>query len=163
MVDRCANFGCGETIMEGYENYDLFPIDDRVMKLDLDVLPLPFKDGAFKKIVVEHTFEHLNVNRHYFMMELCRILRPNGLLRISVPLYLDNVMHTKPYHPVGYFNIYSKCASSNSVYRSKHFEEVSVKTKPSNSFTRLAMRFPILEKMFPRLLAGERVFLLRKI
>ena len=72
---RQLNLGCGETILDGYENYDLYPCDGRVRKLDLNKLPLSFEDNSVDFILLSHVFEHLDVNHYDFMKEIHRILK----------------------------------------------------------------------------------------
>jgi predicted SAM-dependent methyltransferase len=47
---------------------------------------LDFPDGAFSFVFSEHFFEHIWPDEAYALFQECfRILRPNGVLRISVP------------------------------------------------------------------------------
>lgn len=155
---RKINLGCGENILDDWENYDLFPFNKKVERIDIDKLPLPFDSESIDEILLSHTFEHLNINRHYLMLEFYRILRDGGKLTISVPLYNDAVTHTKPYFPKGYFNCYLKFDSQNVEYRKKMFSKIEVETIGKNLFTKIAKRIGFLEALFPRLLYGERIF-----
>ena len=60
------NLGCGKDIRKGWENYDLYPLDKIVKKIDLNKLPLPFENNYADYILLSHTFEHLDVNRLWF-------------------------------------------------------------------------------------------------
>jgi len=51
-----------------------------------DALRLPFPDGAFDKVICAEVLEHL-ADDSSAMAELARVLRPGGLLAISVPRY----------------------------------------------------------------------------
>ncbi len=63
------NLGCGEEVLDGWENYDLYSEDKRVKKLDLTKLPLPFEDNSVDAIRLFHVLEHLDVVPYLFMME----------------------------------------------------------------------------------------------
>lgn len=47
---------------------------------------LPFRDGTFSFVFGEHIIEHLDENTGFALMgELRRVLRPNGVLRLTTP------------------------------------------------------------------------------
>jgi SAM-dependent methyltransferase len=77
-----------------------------------DALALPFPDGVFDKVICAEVLEHLRDDVGA-MVELARVLRPNGLLAISVPRYgpeLVNWMLSEQYHSVagGHIRIYRR-------------------------------------------------------
>ena len=45
---------------------------------------LPFKDGAFDRVICTETLEHVD-DEHVLARELARVLKPGGILAISVP------------------------------------------------------------------------------
>ena len=45
---------------------------------------LPFKDGAFDRIICTETLEHVD-DEHVLARELVRVLKPGGILAVSVP------------------------------------------------------------------------------
>lgn len=63
---------------------DLFPPADLVIDFDHPLLRLPLDDGAFDVIVCTEVLEHLRFATA-LLDELFRVLRPGGLLFLSVP------------------------------------------------------------------------------
>ncbi len=77
-----------------------------------DALRLPFFDGAFDKVICAEVLEHLPDDSSA-MGELARVLRPGGMLAISVPRYgpeLVNWALSERYHsvPGGHVRIYRR-------------------------------------------------------
>ena len=96
MSYRKINLGCGTDIREGYENYDMYPIDDRVKKIDLNCLPLPFENDSIDFVLLSHVLEHLDVNLFDFMKDIHRILKPpEGRVSVYLPSYCNIIQHTK--------------------------------------------------------------------
>ena len=53
---------------------------------DLRSLPLPFKSGTFGLVYLSHVLEHVEWTKtHQTLVELHRILRPDGVIEIWVP------------------------------------------------------------------------------
>lgn len=77
--------GCGKEILEGWINLDM----DFFKGIDLinDVRKgLPFKDKTFDYVFAEHFIEHLTRDEgKNFLKECFRILKIDGILRISTP------------------------------------------------------------------------------
>lgn len=86
---RQLNLGCGSNIRDGYEHYDMYPVDGRVEHLDLNCLPLPFKTSSIDHVLLRHVLEHLDVNVYRFMVEIHRILQRGGVVEVFVP-HRDN-------------------------------------------------------------------------
>jgi predicted SAM-dependent methyltransferase len=78
------NLGCGSHQKTGYLNVDLFPGGD--LTLDLR-RPLPFESDCCETIFSEHFFEHVDYPRPAYdlLLECLRVLRPGGLIHLSVP------------------------------------------------------------------------------
>ena len=77
-----------------------------------DALRLPFPDGAFDKVICAEVLEHLR-DDSAAMAELARVLKPGGVLAISVPRYgpeLVNWALSERYHTVagGHLRIYRR-------------------------------------------------------
>lgn len=72
---------------------------------DLNDLPLPFEDNYFDEIILSHIIEHLD-NVYTFLEEIHRILKPNGVVKITVPHYTDWTYWRDPGHKL-HFNSYS--------------------------------------------------------
>lgn len=77
-----------------------------------DAMRLPFPDGVFDKIICAEVLEHLE-DDSAAMAELARVLKPGGLLAVSVPRYgpeLVNWALSERYHTVagGHVRIYRR-------------------------------------------------------
>lgn len=73
---------------------------------------LPFPDGAFDKIICAEVLEHL-ADDTSAMSELARVLRPGGMLAVSVPRYGPEIVNwalSERYHSVagGHLRIYRR-------------------------------------------------------
>jgi len=158
-----VNLGCGNNVLKGWDNYDLYPISNDVKLLNLNVIPLPFKDDSIEEILIDNVFERLDVNTFELIKELHRILKKNGLLTIVVPICSFKIVHTIGFFPRHYFNVLCTSAGCNNGYKDgKLFRLVSVSVDPNNFFTRLANRFHVLEHLFPFMLSGRYIYRLEK-
>lgn len=77
-----------------------------------DALRLPFPDGAFDRVICAEVLEHLP-DDSAAMAELARVLKPGGMLAISVPRFgpeLVNWALSQRYHAVagGHVRIYRR-------------------------------------------------------
>jgi len=79
------NLGCGTKQISGYLNIDNEPTTKPDMVLDLTKTPYPWKNNSIEKIRLDNTIEHLHVNPLRLILELKRILKPNGKLFIIAP------------------------------------------------------------------------------
>ncbi len=81
---RRLHLGSGPNIVSGWLNADKF---NSHADIYLDVYQrLPFADSCFEAIYAEHLFEHVKIEKvQHLLSEALRILRPNGVFRISVP------------------------------------------------------------------------------
>ena len=104
------NLGCGFDILEGYENYDKYPVNKKVKYLDLEVLPLDiFTNKYANKIRIHNVFEHLKLSiRMDLMKEFHRILKNDGALDIVMPLFMQRIFHQSYFHTKSYFNPFIK-------------------------------------------------------
>ncbi|AEE26589.1 class I SAM-dependent methyltransferase [Francisella hispaniensis] len=87
------NLGAGENYIDGYINADFFygfkfwkkNSLKREWKLDLRY-PLKCSDNIFDGVFTEHTIEHLYPDdAKRLLKEIYRILKPNSIIRITVP------------------------------------------------------------------------------
>ncbi|MDA9260655.1 methyltransferase domain-containing protein [Puniceicoccaceae bacterium] len=82
---RYANVGCGSTMHEVWENYDLVPCDDRVKTMDI-LQGWSLASQGYDVIYSSHVLEHLQRNQaRRFLLNCYNSLRPGGLLRLVVP------------------------------------------------------------------------------
>lgn len=122
------NLGCGSKIMEGYRNFDLYPVNDMVEFLDLNKLPLPFADNSIDEIVLCHVLEHLSCNPFNFISECRRILKPGGVLNVTLPGYSYRLEHERGFHTSGYLDCLYEPVSKDNVYL-KQFSFILVRKK----------------------------------
>lgn len=75
-----------------------------------DALNLPFEDGTFDKIIISEVMEHIPDDKGV-LAEMVRVLKPGGLLAVTVPRYLPEKICwalSDEYHEVegGHIRIY---------------------------------------------------------
>ena len=99
MSGRILHLGCGQTSIEGAVNHDLTSHSPHVhVSHDLDVMPWPWGDGEFDKIVALDVVEHLKVDVDAWLNECHRILSDDGSLFVRVPHYQSENAFTDPTH-----------------------------------------------------------------
>ena len=127
------NLGCGDKVLVGYDNFDLYPYNDKVKKIDLNNLPLPFPDDYADEILLSHVFEHLSVNRLDFMREISRICKMGGKVVINVPGNKNICEHEKVFFTLSYFNKlavdYQMFSQINSSYQFHKLKDIVWKVK----------------------------------
>lgn len=71
------NLGCGDNKLAGWENHDA----------DVDIRKtLPWDDDSVDLLFIEHCMEHVTYHQAVqFLEEVHRILKPGGVLRVTVP------------------------------------------------------------------------------
>ncbi len=93
---RRLHIGCGENLLPGWLNTDLFPVKGALF-LDASK-QLPFNASTLDYIFSEHLIEHLECQNGVPLLQEChRVLKPGGRLRIATPdlrflieLYAEN-------------------------------------------------------------------------
>jgi predicted SAM-dependent methyltransferase len=79
------HIGCGAHFLPGWLNTDYEPTRSDMLLLDA-TRQFGFKDNSFDFVFSEHMIEHISFSAGSFMLrECCRILRPEGRIRISTP------------------------------------------------------------------------------
>ena len=81
---KCLNFGAGEDRRYNWDNADLDNHLGANICFDFNVFPYPIKDNTYDYILANHTLEHLRFPEET-INELCRVIKPNGILQINVP------------------------------------------------------------------------------
>ena len=76
------HLGCGSKKLDGYVNVDVVGTPDKVC--DLSAFPWPFEDDSADEIFSEHFLEHV-IDFEKTILEIHRILKPNGVLHFRVP------------------------------------------------------------------------------
>jgi SAM-dependent methyltransferase len=93
------NLGCGRNILESCVNLDIIKREGVDVVHDLNRFPYPFDDDSFKVVYAEHVIEHLcPMNKIKFMNEVWRVLEPEGILNLSVPVAGSWISHQDPTH-----------------------------------------------------------------
>ena len=77
------HLGCGSNILPDFFNIDIqdFSGIDEVAL----VFPLKFKTNSFDVVYASHLLEHLKGDKLEILKEWTRVLKPGGILRLSVP------------------------------------------------------------------------------
>lgn len=79
------NLGCGSRFHPKWTNIDFESQGEEVIPCDL-TNGIPFSDGFFDLVYHSHLLEHFPKSlAEPFLKECCRVLRPNGILRVVVP------------------------------------------------------------------------------
>lgn len=121
--DLYVNMGCGSNILNNYINVDKY--GDCDIKMNLEVLPLPFNDNQCKEILLINVLEHLWVKPFDFMMEIHRILKKGGVVKIEVPFLASQVNHVKSFYSIRYFN--HLCSNKKiSSYQHKNYFKINI-------------------------------------
>ena len=108
------NFGCGTRLRKGYLNLDK-------EQCDLEKLPLDFTDNSKEEIRLIQVMEHLHIKPSLLMQELLRILKPDGLIYISVPHFSWHNAYDEDHERFFNYLSFSDFHKSNlekSIYRS---------------------------------------------
>lgn len=114
---------------------------------DLDVLPWPWEDNSCDEILAQDVFEHLQIMPEAWMKECHRMLKPDKVLRLRVPIFgsswhLWDPTHVRGFHPANfqyfvrghehwrkYGCYYFDFAFSSAVIEIEHFNIVAALTK----------------------------------
>ncbi len=79
------NIGCGRTFHPAWLNFDLYPADPSVRRVDIRA-GLPLADGSCAVVYHAHVIEHLKpAAARAFLAEVRRVLAPGGIVRVVVP------------------------------------------------------------------------------
>ncbi|MEJ2194454.1 MAG: methyltransferase domain-containing protein [Ignavibacteriaceae bacterium] len=92
------NLGCGNDIKDGYINLDVVDYGGNRIH-DLNSFPYPFEDSFFDEVFASHILEHLN-NFHEYITEIYRILKPDGVLIVYAPFFLNTKYFGEPDHKI---------------------------------------------------------------
>lgn len=114
------NIGCGENIINNYDNLDFYSISNffkkKIIMSDIRY-PLPFYENSYLGVFCSHTIEHLDyAHAKQLLNEIKRILKPNGIVRIAVPdleKYVEFYLNKKPFGEKQkfneFYNFYNGC------------------------------------------------------
>jgi len=153
------NIGCGPVIKEGWVNCDYYPRDDRVMKIDLNHLPLPFEDDYADEILLSHVLEHME-NRYEIIKECHRVLKRGGILRVKLPIHANRLEHASFYHQVNFFQTLYMNEAQN--YGACDFNLVSLRKRVYPCRSRIRERWLRLVSWLDSLIYFEYDWVLKK-
>ncbi|AHJ28186.1 class I SAM-dependent methyltransferase [Nodularia spumigena CS-584] len=106
----CVDLGCGIHKTEGFIGVDVFAIDNVDVVADLNG-HFPFPDNSIDLVKAHNIIEHLP-DRIHTMNEIWRILKPGGIVDISVPSTDGRGAFQDPTH-VSFWNVNSFMYYSN--------------------------------------------------
>jgi predicted SAM-dependent methyltransferase len=93
------NLGCGNKLVAGAVQHDRIKHRDEIdVVWDLNILPWPWEDGSFDRIVAWAVLEHLRQDLIESMNECWRILRPGGQIQLKLPYWQHENSYTDPTH-----------------------------------------------------------------
>jgi len=102
MNEKKLNFGCGNQILNGYDNVDI-QTDKRLTKsFDFDKFPYPLKENTYDHILMRMVIEHLE-KPDKTLYELHRICKPQAIIRIITTFY-NNIGMTNDMEHRHYFS-----------------------------------------------------------
>ena len=82
---RKLHIGCGNHIIDGWLNSDLFSGSKHVVRFNA-TKTYPFDDETFDYVFSEHLIEHFSYAQGQHMLEECfRVLKDGGKIRIATP------------------------------------------------------------------------------
>jgi SAM-dependent methyltransferase len=90
------NLGCGDRLMAGWTNVDLYPSHPSVVLADLNNR-LPFDNECAEEVLLDNVIEHVSSVTHV-IQEIHRVLKPQGKLRIITPHYSSPASWRDPTH-----------------------------------------------------------------
>lgn len=94
---KVLDLGCGMSKEPGAVGIDRSPDSLADVVHDLDVLPYPFPDSSFDRIVCRDVLEHLT-DPLAVMREIHRIGRPGALIEIRTPHFSSCLAYADPTH-----------------------------------------------------------------
>lgn len=96
---KVLELGCGVRPTPGAVHHDKTNHHDWVdVAHDLDVLPWPFENEGFEKVIALDVMEHLRRDISEWLDECWRILVPDGLLVLRVAAWDNPVSYRDPTH-----------------------------------------------------------------
>jgi SAM-dependent methyltransferase len=91
-MKQILDIGCGinkykgnsDEIVTGLDKANLLSVD---ILHNMEDFPYPLKSNTYDKIIMHHSLEHVSkVNNIKIIEEIYRLLKPNGLLIVNVPI-----------------------------------------------------------------------------
>lgn len=82
---KILDIGCGNHKLKGAIGLDVVKTPFVDVVHDLNKIPYPFKKNSFDVIYADNVLEHLEVSLDKIIVELSRILKSHGVMKIIVP------------------------------------------------------------------------------
>ena len=92
------DIGCGNLKVPGTIGVDNVKIPGVDVVHNLNKFPYPFQTSSVDVIYANQVLEHLTAPLDEIMAELCRICKPNGVIKIEVPHALNVAGFADPTH-----------------------------------------------------------------
>ncbi|MBG9616686.1 class I SAM-dependent methyltransferase [Bacillus cereus] len=99
------HIGCGRTILKGWVNLDIMPLEGVDIIADLNqckTTPLPFEENSVDEFFASHVLEHMERPLDV-MEELHRIAKPNAKMLCEVPYGSSDDAFEDPTHSQQFF------------------------------------------------------------
>ncbi|VVB68318.1 Ubiquinone/menaquinone biosynthesis C-methyltransferase UbiE [Candidatus Norongarragalina meridionalis] len=100
---KILDIGCGANKCAGEKGDTVVGLDIE-KRAGVDVVfdlekkkRLPFRDASFDAVNCRFVLEHID-NLVFVVKEICRVCKPGGTVRITVPHYASKDAFTSPYH-----------------------------------------------------------------
>jgi len=97
-MKKILDIGCGNHKIEGAIGLDSSKIPGVDVVHNLEKFPYPFEKNSFDIIFANQVLEHLESPLDKILGELCRICKPNGIIKIIVPHALSVGAFSDPTH-----------------------------------------------------------------
>lgn len=98
---KTLQLGCGIRPMPDAINHDKEKHSDFVdVTWDLEIMPWPWQDGEFERVVALDVMEHLRIEVYQWLDEAWRILQPDGLFILRLPAWDHECSHRDPTHRI---------------------------------------------------------------
>ena len=91
-----ANFGCGSKVLDGWANFDKYPVNESVAFCDLD-LGIPLSDDTCDQVLLDNVIEHCS-DIPFVLKEIERVLRVGGTAKIITPHFSSAASFRDPTH-----------------------------------------------------------------
>jgi len=115
------NLGAGADIRHGYINHDIVQLSGIDIVHDLNIYPWPWIDASVDEFVAKDLLEHLN-DFMAAMEEIYRIMKPGGILLITVPYWNSVSCHADPTHRRGFHELTFRFFDPKSPYcKERHY------------------------------------------